>query len=150
MEILVTVAYFCLVWLIFYRFRLLRFNLFWKFVVFGLYAAAALTEVILLGQTTPYSRELVVERVVIKLAPQFGGLVSEVHVKPNEPITSGDRSASADPDLPLPEYSPALIASKTGSLLNLLIEQQYWRRMRSLHYCLLSKFLGIESSVEAE
>jgi multidrug resistance efflux pump len=80
-EILVTVAYFCLVWLIFYRFRILRFNLFWKFIVFGLYAAAALTEVILLGQTTPYSRELVVERVVIKLAPQFGGLVSEVHVK---------------------------------------------------------------------
>ena len=27
MEILVTVAYFCLVWLIFYRFRFLRFNL---------------------------------------------------------------------------------------------------------------------------
>jgi len=88
-EILVTVAYFCLVWLIFYRFRILRFNLFWKFIVFGLYAAAALAEVILLGQTTPYSRELVVKRVVIKLAPQFGGLVSEVHVKPNEPIAEG-------------------------------------------------------------
>jgi multidrug resistance efflux pump len=96
MEILVTVAYFCLVWLIFYRFRLLRLNLFWKFVVFGLYAAAALTEVILLGQTTPYSRELVVERVVIKLAPQFGGLVSEVHVKPNEPITKGTPIFSMD------------------------------------------------------
>jgi RND family efflux transporter MFP subunit len=96
MEILVTVAYFCLVWLIFYRFRILRFNLFWKFVVFGLYVAAALTEVILLGQTTPYSRELVVERVVIKLAPQFGGLVSEVHVKPNEPITKGTPIFSMD------------------------------------------------------
>ena len=98
MEILVTVAYFCLVWLIFYRFQLLRFNLFWKFVVFGLYVAAVLTEVILLGQTTPYSKELVVERVVIKLAPQFGGLVSEVHAKPNEPIAQGTPIFSMDAD----------------------------------------------------
>ena len=96
MEILVTVAYFCLVWMVFYRFRILRFNLFWKFIVFGLYLAALLAEVILLGQTTPYSKELVVERVVIKLAPQFGGLVSEVHVKPNEPITKGTPIFSMD------------------------------------------------------
>ena len=61
MELLVSIAYFCLVWLIFYRFGLMRFNLFWKFVVFGIYGAAALTEVVVLGQTTPYSKELVVE-----------------------------------------------------------------------------------------
>lgn len=96
MELLVTIAYFCLVWLIFYRFRLMRFNLFWKFVVFGLYAAAGLTEVIVLGQTTPYSKELVVERVVIKLAPEFGGLVSEVHAKPNVPIKKGEPIFSMD------------------------------------------------------
>ena len=96
MELLVTIAYACLVWLIFYRFRLMRFNLFWKFVVFGLYAAAALTEVIVLGQTTPYSKELVVERVVIKLAPEFGGLVSEVHAKPNVPIAKGAPIFSMD------------------------------------------------------
>ncbi|NEX23442.1 HlyD family secretion protein [Thiorhodococcus mannitoliphagus] len=96
MELLVTIAYFCLVWLIFYRFRLMRFNLFWKFVVFGLYAAAALTEVIVLGQTTPYSKEMVVERVVIRLAPEFGGLVAEVHAKPNEPMAKGDPIFSMD------------------------------------------------------
>jgi RND family efflux transporter MFP subunit len=96
MELLVTIAYFCLVWLIFYRFRLMRFNLFWKFVVFGLYAAAALTEVIVLGQTTPYSKELVVERYVIQLAPEFGGLVSEVHAKPNVPVSKGAPIFSMD------------------------------------------------------
>ncbi len=89
MELLVTIAYFCLVWLVFYKFRLMRFNLFWKFVVFGLYAAAALTEVIVLGQTTPYSKELIVERYVIPLAPEFGGLVAEVHAKANVPIKKG-------------------------------------------------------------
>jgi len=96
MELIVTIAYFCLVWLIFYRFRLLRFNLFWKFVVFGLYVAAALTEVVLLGQTTPYSDELVVERYVIDLAPEFGGLVTAVHAKPNVPMAKGDPIFSMD------------------------------------------------------
>ena len=96
MELLVTIAYLCLVWLIFYRFRLMRFNLFWKFVVFGIYGAAALTEVVVLGQTTPYSKELVVERFVIKLAPEFGGLVSEVHAKPNVPVTKGAPIFSMD------------------------------------------------------
>ncbi len=96
MELLVTIAYFCLVWLIFYKLRLMRFNLFWKFVVFGLYAAAALTEVIVLGQTTPYSKELIVERYVIELAPEFGGLVTEVHAKPNIPMKKGEPIFSMD------------------------------------------------------
>ncbi|MCG6943276.1 MAG: efflux RND transporter periplasmic adaptor subunit [Thiohalocapsa sp.] len=89
MELLVTIAYFCLVWLVFFRFKLLRFNLFWSFIVFGLYAGAALTEVILLGQTTPYSKTLMVERYVVPLAPAFGGLVADVYVKPNTPIKAG-------------------------------------------------------------
>lgn len=96
MELLVTIAYFCLIWLIFYRFRLMRFNLFWKFVVFGLYGAAALTEVVVLGQTTPYSKELIVERYVIPLAPEWGGIVSEVHAKPNVPIKKGEPIFSMD------------------------------------------------------
>ncbi|MFD2111774.1 biotin/lipoyl-binding protein [Thiorhodococcus fuscus] len=96
MELLVTVAYFCLVWLIFYRFHLMRFNLFWKFVVFGLYGAAVLTEVVVLGQTTPYSKHMVVERVVVQLAPEFGGLVADVYAKPNHPMTKGDPIFSMD------------------------------------------------------
>ena len=96
MELLVSIAYFCLVWLVFFRFKLLRFNLFWSFIVFGLYAGAALTEVILLGQTTPYSKSLMVERYVVPLAPEFGGLVSEVYVKPNTPIKAGAPVFSMD------------------------------------------------------
>jgi len=96
MELLVTIAYFCLVWLVFYKFRLMRFSMFWKFVVFGLYGAALLTEVIVLGQTTPYSKELMVERYVIPLAPEFGGIVSEVHAEPNVPIKKGDPIFSMD------------------------------------------------------
>ncbi len=59
MEILITIAYFFLVRLVFYEYKLLVFNLFWKFLVFGLYAGPALTEIVLLGQYGPYSKEMV-------------------------------------------------------------------------------------------
>ena len=58
--------------------------------------AAALTEVIVLGQTTPYSKELMVERYVIQLAPEFGGIVTEVHAKPNVPMKKGEPIFSMD------------------------------------------------------
>lgn len=97
MEILVTVAYVFLVRLVFFDYRLLRFNLFWKFVVFGLYVAAALTEIILLGQFAPYSKEAYVQSYVVQMAPEYGGKVEEVHVKPNVPLKKGDPLFSMDP-----------------------------------------------------
>ncbi len=51
MEIIVTIAYFFLVRLIFFDYKLIKFNLFWKFVVFGIYAGAALTEIIALASS---------------------------------------------------------------------------------------------------
>jgi RND family efflux transporter MFP subunit len=90
MEILVTIAYFFLVRLVFFEYKWLVFNLLWKFVVFGLYGAAVLTEVIMLGQYTPYSKEMFIERPVIQMAPEYGGLVAAVPVKPNVPVKKGD------------------------------------------------------------
>jgi multidrug resistance efflux pump len=97
MEILVTIAYFFLVRLVFFEYQWIRFTLFWKFVVFGLYAVAALTEVILLGQYGPYSKSMAVEAYVIQLAPEWGGIVKEVHVEANQPLKKGDPIFSMDP-----------------------------------------------------
>jgi multidrug resistance efflux pump len=97
MEIIVTLAYFFLVRLVFFDYKLIRFNLFWKFVVFGVYIAAALTEIIMLGQYTPYSKELIVESRVLQIAPEFGGIVKEVQAKPNVPIKKGDPLFEMDP-----------------------------------------------------
>ena len=80
MELLLTIAYFFLVRLIFFDHKLLAFNLFWKFVVFGLWIGAILTEVILLGQFAPYSKEAFVQTYVVQMAPEYGGLVKEVYV----------------------------------------------------------------------
>ena len=62
MEILLTLAYVFLVRLVFFEYRWLPWNLFTGMVVWGLYAAAALTEIILLGQYTPYSDRVFVDR----------------------------------------------------------------------------------------
>ena len=97
MEILVTIAYVFLVRLIFFDYELIRFTLVWKFVVFGLYAAAALTEIIMLGQYAPYSKEMVVEAYVIQLAPEFGGIVKEVYAVENQRVKQGAPLFEMDP-----------------------------------------------------
>lgn len=97
MEIIVTLAYFFLVRLVFFDYKLIKFNLFWKFVVFGIYISAALTEIIMLGQYTPYSKEMIVESRVLQIAPEFGGIVKEVNARANIPIKKGDPLFQMDP-----------------------------------------------------
>jgi multidrug resistance efflux pump len=115
MEILVTIAYFFLVRLVFFDYKLLRFNLFWKFVVFGVYAGAALTEIIALGQFTPYTKELIVESRVLKIAPEYGGIVKKVYAKANVPMKKGD---------PLFEMDPTPRQAKVDSIKGQLAETQ--------------------------
>ncbi len=90
MELLLTIAYYFFIRLIFIDYKLLPFNLFWKFVVCGLYVSAALTEILLLGQFTPYSKYAFVQSYVVQMAPEYGGYVAEVYVQANEPVKKGD------------------------------------------------------------
>jgi len=99
MELLITIAYAFLVRLIFFDYKLLNFNLFWKFIVFGLYVAAGLTEIVLLGQFAPYSKTLFVQSYVVQMAPEWGGIVKEVHVTTNEPVKKGEPLFTMDPAL---------------------------------------------------
>lgn len=97
MELLITIAYIFLIRLIFFDFKLLRYNLFWKFMTFGLWIAAAMTEVIFLGQYAPYSKAMFVQSYVVQMAPEFGGLVEDVYVKHNERVKKGDPLFKMDP-----------------------------------------------------
>jgi multidrug resistance efflux pump len=98
MELIATIAYYFLVRLIFFDYKLLKFNVFWGMVVFGLYAVAALVEVIGLGQHTPYTKTMFVQSYVVQMAPEFGGLVKQVYVNPNEPVKKGDTLFQMDPE----------------------------------------------------
>jgi multidrug resistance efflux pump len=98
LELLITIAYIFLIRLIFFDFKLLKYNLFWKFVTFGLWVAAAMTEIIFLGQYAPYSKAMFVQSYVVQMAPEFGGLVKEVFVTQNEPVKKGEPLFQMDPE----------------------------------------------------
>jgi multidrug resistance efflux pump len=98
MEILITIAYFFLVRLIFFDYKLLKLNLFWKFIVFGFWICALLTEIIMLGQFAPHSNEAFVQAYVVQMAPDYGGLVKEVYVQANTPVKKGDPLFQMDPE----------------------------------------------------
>lgn len=97
MEILLTLAYAFLVRLVFFDYRWLPWNLFTGMLVWGIYAGAALTEIVLLGQYTPYSDRVFVERPVIQMATYLGGQVEEIYVKSNDSVKKGDPLYKLDP-----------------------------------------------------
>ena len=98
MEILVTIGYYFLVRLIFIDYKLIPWNLFTGMIVFGLYGAAALTEIMGLGQYTPYSKSMFVQSYVVQMAPEFGGYVRKVYIRANEPLQKGDTLFQMDPE----------------------------------------------------
>jgi len=117
MEILITIAYFFLIRLIFFDYKLLRYNLFWKFVTFGLWGLAALTEVIFLGQYTPYSEQVFVQSYVVQMAPEYGGLMKEVYVTQNQEVKKGQPLFQIDPSewqSKVDEYTAKLAAADSS------------------------------------
>ncbi|GHC04558.1 HlyD family secretion protein [Cerasicoccus arenae] len=116
MELLVTIAYYFFIRLIFFDYKLLRFNLFWKFIVIGLYCMAALTEILFLGQFTPYSKFAFVQSYVVQMAPEYGGMVEEVYVHANENVKKGDPLFKMNPESlqdKVKEYEAQLVLAKT-------------------------------------
>jgi multidrug resistance efflux pump len=98
LELLVTIAYLFAIRLVFFDFKWLRFSLVWALVLGGIYSGAVLTEIILLGQFTPYSKSVFVQRYVIQMGPQIGGEVVEVHAKRGTTIKKGDPLFSLERD----------------------------------------------------
>jgi multidrug resistance efflux pump len=97
MELLITLAYIVLIRLVFFDWKLLKFNAAWGIVLAGIWSGAVLTEVVMLGQYTPYTKQMFVSSYVLQIAPEFGGIVHEVYVEPNQPIKKGDPLFQMDP-----------------------------------------------------
>jgi multidrug resistance efflux pump len=96
MEILFTAAYVFLIWLIYFRHKLLKFTLTAGVLYCAIYAAAVLADVILLGQVTPYSSEASVDSVVLQLQPQWSGYIGKIYAESNSEIKKGVPILSMD------------------------------------------------------
>jgi multidrug resistance efflux pump len=97
MELIITIAYIFLIRLIFFDYKLLKYTLFWKLFTAGVWCMAALTEVVFLGQFAPYSEQMFVQSYVVQMAPDIGGLVTEVYIQPNQRVKKGAPLFQMDP-----------------------------------------------------
>jgi multidrug resistance efflux pump len=128
MEVIITIAYYFFIRMIFVDFKLLKLNVFWWFVIFAIYIAAAMTEVVGLGQYTPYSEECYLQSYVVPMSPEYGGLLKSVDVKSNQMLKKGDTLFQMDPtewQLTVNELEAQLAAAGTNlAVLSKQVEEE--------------------------
>jgi multidrug resistance efflux pump len=91
--LLITTVYVLVVWLVFFRLKLLKFTAAWAFVSGAFGAHLLLIFLIGLRFVTPYSTDAKVIQHTIQLIPRLPEptLVTKVCVEPNVPVKKGDK-----------------------------------------------------------
>ncbi len=97
MELVITALYIWVIWLVWYKFKWLKPNIVWKVTWPSLWVAAISLELISLGQFCPYGKNAFIWTFVYQMAPEYGGIVTEVPAKPNVPMKKGDTLFQMDP-----------------------------------------------------
>ena len=119
--VIIAVAYFVVVYLVFFKFQLLP----WNKLSQGL--AVLIGVVILSGflvglqGLAPSSTQAVISGRIVEIAPQVGGLVIEVSVEPNATVETGDTLFIIDPT----HYQARVDGLTAKIALNSLREDQY-------------------------
>jgi len=107
MEILLLTIYSFFVWLIFFKFRWLPWNIVSQVIVISLPIFGLSILILLLNIVAPSSHDVRVINYVVPINPPVRGLVIEVPVEPNRPIKKGAVLFRIDP-------TPYEIAVSTG------------------------------------
>ncbi len=91
LALLITFGYLLIVWLVFFRFKLIKFSILWGLVSAFVGIHVFLIFVIGLRFVTPYSTDAKMIQHTIQLVPRLPEptLVTEVLVEPNVPVTKG-------------------------------------------------------------
>jgi multidrug resistance efflux pump len=93
LALLIVTLYSLFVWVIFFRLRLLKFNILWAFVTVLVGVHLLLIFVIGLRFVTPYSTDAKIIQHTIQLIPRLPEptLVTQVYAQPNVPVKKGDK-----------------------------------------------------------
>ena len=86
-----------IVWLVFFKFKLLPFNTIWKVVISITALTIALVVLGALHYYTPMSRVAVVSAHTQHIYPEISGRVDEVFVSRSDSVSAGDKLFSIDP-----------------------------------------------------
>jgi RND family efflux transporter MFP subunit len=93
----ITLIYCGLIWLLFFKLKVLPFNAAAKVIVSVVGVAGILALLIFMTMYQPYSKDLTVYQNIVQVAPEVGGRVVEVPVKALAPVKRGDILFKIDP-----------------------------------------------------
>src|SRR5215212_8110626 len=97
MEILLLGIYSFFVWLIFFKFKLLPWNIISQVIVITIPILGLTALILLLNSVAPSSHDVRVVNYYVQVIPQVTGRVIEVPVEANRPVKKGDVLFKIDP-----------------------------------------------------
>jgi multidrug resistance efflux pump len=97
MELILLLIYSFFVWLIFFKFKWLPWNIVSQVIVVTLPIVALTAMILILNVVAPSSHDIRVVNYVVPINPPVRGLVTEVPIEPNRPIKKGDVLFKVDP-----------------------------------------------------
>ena len=97
MEAILLGIYAVFVWLVFFKFKWLPWNIVSQVITITLPIIGLTVLILLLNIVAPSSHDIRVVNYVVPINPPVRGLVTEVPIEPNRPIKKGDVLFKVDP-----------------------------------------------------
>ena len=97
MELILLIIYSVIVWLIFFKFKLLPWNITSQVIVVTIPIFALTVLILFMNIVAPSSSDVRAQNYVIPIVPRITGQVTEVPIEPNRPIKRGDVLFKIDP-----------------------------------------------------
>jgi multidrug resistance efflux pump len=97
MELLLLIIYSIIVWLIFFKFKLLPWNITSQVIVVTIPIIMLTVLILFMNICAPSSSDVRAQNYVIPIVPRVTGQVTEVPIEPNRPIKKGDVLFKIDP-----------------------------------------------------
>src|ERR1700692_2407756 len=97
MELILLIIYSVIVWLVFFKFKLLPWNITSQVIVVTIPIIALTILILFMNIVAPSSSDVLAQNYVIPVVPRVTGQVTEVPIEPNRPIKKGDVLFKIDP-----------------------------------------------------
>ena len=97
MELLILGIYSAIVWLIFFKYKLLPWNTISQVIVITIPIIGITALILILNIVAPSSADVRVINYVVAVNPRVNGMITEVPIEPNRPLRKGDVLFKMDP-----------------------------------------------------
>jgi multidrug resistance efflux pump len=97
MELILLIIYSVIVWLVFFKFKLLPWNITSQVIVVTIPIIALTILILFMNICAPSSSDVRAQNYVIPIVPRVTGQVTDVPIEPNRPIKKGDVLFKIDP-----------------------------------------------------